>query len=108
MSEIQHAQGMRKGETSAESAGPDRIIVWEVKQDLARLIFGGWRFAVVYQGVRHDFGGAPNRCDSAREARARAGWRLKWLREGTFAQKYGPAWEWPGSAAKCNGEAVAR
>jgi len=89
MSEIQHGAGERKGESSAE-IGPDRIIVWEVKPDLARLVFGGWLFAVVYQGKRYDFGGTPNRCDSAREARARAGWRLKWLREGTFEKKYGP------------------
>ena len=90
MSEIHDAGGPRKGEASAD-AGPDRIIVWEVKPDLERWVFGGWFFAVVYQGERHDFGGTPNQCGSAREARARAGWRLKWLREGTFAKKYGPA-----------------
>jgi hypothetical protein len=97
MSEIQHGAAVRKGESSAD-AGPDRVIVWEVKQDLARWVVGHWRFSVVFAGKRRDFCGVPNRCDSAREARARGGWRLKWLREGTFSDHYGPPMPWPGLA----------
>ena len=93
MSEIQQAQGMRKGESSAD-AGPNRVIVWEVKQWGVSC----WAFAVVFAGKRREFVGVPNRCFSAREARARAGWRLKWLREGTFNDHYGPPMPWPGSA----------
>jgi hypothetical protein len=47
-----------------------------------------WRFRVHFQGRKIDFGGIPNQCATKREAAARAGWRLRWMRQGTYDQKY--------------------
>jgi len=47
-----------------------------------------WRFSVSHAGKTHAFAGIPNQCATKREAAARAGWRLRWLRDGSFAQRY--------------------
>lgn len=47
-----------------------------------------WTFDVAHKGKTFYFRGIPNRCATKREAAARAGWRAKWLREGTFDQHY--------------------
>ena len=48
-----------------------------------------WMFRVHFQGQVISFGGIPNQCATRREAAARAGWRLRWLRLGTFDRHYG-------------------
>ena len=47
-----------------------------------------WMFRVHFQGRVIAFGGIPNCCATRRQAAARAGWRLRWLRLGTFDQHY--------------------
>lgn len=47
-----------------------------------------WHFSIQYQGRTLQFAGMPNRCRTKRSAMARAAWRAKWLREGTFDQRY--------------------
>ena len=48
-----------------------------------------WRFEITFRGVTHGYGGIPNKCATRREAAARAGWRAKWMREGTYGDHYG-------------------
>ncbi len=47
-----------------------------------------WAFSIKWKGVEHNYGGIPNQCASKREASARAAWRAKWMREGTYDQHY--------------------
>jgi hypothetical protein len=47
-----------------------------------------WRFAVTFQGVRHEFAGLPNQCATRRQASGRARWRARWLEDGTYAKRY--------------------
>ena len=47
-----------------------------------------WMFEIKFRGVTHSFAGIPNQCATKRAATARAAWRAKWMREGTFAEHY--------------------
>jgi hypothetical protein len=47
-----------------------------------------WRFEVAYQGKVYGFAGIPNKCETRREAAARAVGRLRWFRRGEFDEKY--------------------
>lgn len=47
-----------------------------------------WRFAVTYNGVRHEFSGIPNKCETRRQASCRARWRARWLENGTYNKRY--------------------
>ena len=47
-----------------------------------------WMFRVWFAGVCHQYAGMPNQCATKREAAARAGWRLRWFRDGSHANRY--------------------
>lgn len=47
-----------------------------------------WRFTVTYCGVRHEYFGIPNQCETKRSASMRARWRARWLENGTYAERY--------------------
>ncbi len=47
-----------------------------------------WMFRVLFEGRTHEFGGIPNQCATRQQALARGGWRLRWLRDGTFGERY--------------------
>lgn len=47
-----------------------------------------WRFAVTYRGVRIEFAGLPNQCETKTEARQRAKVRARWLERGFFGSYY--------------------
>ncbi|GEM_PF-3697776 len=47
-----------------------------------------WRFAITHKGKRHEFCGAPNKCKTPGAALRRAQQRLKWLEDGTYAERY--------------------
>ena len=47
-----------------------------------------WVFNVTYKGETWEFAGIPNKCATKRQALARAVWRAKWIKEGTFDKHY--------------------
>ncbi|WEN13662.1 hypothetical protein PY254_10430 [Rhodanobacter sp. AS-Z3] len=47
-----------------------------------------WRFAITHKGVRHEFCGMPNKCATPGAALSRATKRMKWLEDGTYAERY--------------------
>lgn len=47
-----------------------------------------WMFRVHFRGRTIQFAGIPNQCATRRQAAARAGWRLRWLRLGTYDDHY--------------------
>lgn len=46
-----------------------------------------WRFDVEYKGVRHQYRGLPNYCETKRQAISRAVWRKRWLENGVTKYK---------------------
>jgi len=61
------------------------VVIWRIAEEWHPY---PWRFTVYYLGKPYEFAGIPNQCETKRAAAARAGWRLKWLREGTFHKRY--------------------
>lgn len=64
----------------------DRVEVWKLDHGWPHPY--PWRFRVHFRGRTYEFAGIPNQCKSRRQAAARGRWRLRWLRDGTFGQKY--------------------
>jgi hypothetical protein len=47
-----------------------------------------WRFTVTFKGVRHQYAGIPNQCETEEEATERARERAGWLEDGTHDDRY--------------------
>lgn len=47
-----------------------------------------WGFRVWFGGRAIEFGGIPNQCATRRQAAARGAWRLRWLKDGSFYERY--------------------
>ena len=48
-----------------------------------------WRFRLIEPcGKTHVFAGVPNQCESPKSALKRAWYRAKWIKQGTYNQKY--------------------
>ena len=41
-----------------------------------------WRFDIQYKGVKHQYRGVRNYCETKRQAISRAVWRKRWLESG--------------------------
>jgi hypothetical protein len=50
-----------------------------------------WGFNITEpSGARHVFAGIPNQCETRHAALMRGWWRAKWMRDGTFNERYVP------------------
>jgi hypothetical protein len=49
-----------------------------------------WMFEITFKGIKHNFVGIPNKCETKRSASMRAWWRAKWIMNGTFDEHYVP------------------
>lgn len=47
-----------------------------------------WRFRIYWKGQWWEFLGTPNYCQTKHQARMRAWYRMKWMRDGTFLDRY--------------------
>lgn len=69
------------------AAARDRVEVYKVDHGWDHPY--PWMFRVHFGGKTFQYAGVPNQCATRREAAARAGWRLRWLRLGVHDTKYG-------------------